>query len=104
MANVRFGSWKESSGFNRVAAEWTRRPRWVWATAAALGLLPFAIVIAVLAVMALLVTALLYMLLSALHELWRMATGKLGGHNHAGGRRNVRVRPPAPDQSESPTH
>lgn len=101
MVSVRFVNWKDSGGFHRVAAEWTRRPRWVWATAAAIGLLPFALVIAVLAAMALLVTALVYMLLSALHELWLMITGRPGASGN-GGRRNVRVRPPEPGQGESP--
>jgi len=76
-----------------VYQRFSRRPSWVWGGAALIGLAPFALLIALLAVGALLTTAVVYAVLAAVHEIG-LTLGRLtggGGAEEPGGRRNVRV-------------
>ena len=65
------------------------RPAWVWGTALLIGLLPFALFIALFAVAALLTTAVVFTILAAVHDL----LSRIGGSNPpSDGRRNVKVK------------
>lgn len=77
-------------GVGGVCRRMAGRPAWVWGTAAAVGLLPFALFIALLAIAAMLTTAVLFTVLSLLHDLLRMLGGAMPRHD---GRRNVTVLP-----------
>ena len=66
------------------------RPGWVWGTALLIGVLPFALFIAALAVMALLVTVIVFTILAAVHDLFQWVGQTLGGAG-GDGRKNVRV-------------
>lgn len=65
------------------------RPSWVWGTALLVGLLPFALFIAMFAIAALLTTAVVFTILAAVHDLLNM----FGKSTPPGdGRRNVKVK------------
>jgi hypothetical protein len=87
MFRMRFTDLRQSPGFGPYYTRFTRRPGWVWGTALLIGLLPFAVMIALLVVAALLTTAIVYAVLSGIHELLSM----VGGGVQRGGRKNVRV-------------
>ena len=92
MTRVFFTNFRQDDRFGRYVQYVTTRPRWVWGTAALIGLLPFALFIAVLVIAALLVFAAVYAVLSAFHEAYRLVTRAPRPH----GRENVRVRQPHP--------
>jgi len=86
----RFERFADQPGVGGVYRRLTGRPSWVWATALLIGLLPFAIFIAVLAVAAMVTTAVVFMALSAVDNLLRMIAG--AGRREDDGRRNVTVK------------
>lgn len=89
MFQFRFERFADQPGVGGVYRRLTGRPSWVWATALLVGLLPFAIVIAVLAMAAMLITTVLFMLLSGVDDLLGMVGG---GKPRDDGRRNVTVK------------
>jgi len=98
MFRVNFQRWDKSGRANEFVRRVTGRSPWVWMTVLLIGVMPFAIVAALLAIGALLVCAALYTALSAIDRVFQAILG--GGaprpeadHDDAG-RENVRVIPP----------
>ncbi len=69
----------------------TGRPAWVWGVAALVGIVPFAIVIALLALAALVTTAIVFTILGAIDSVIQGVAGNTGGDGRQEGRRNVTV-------------
>ena len=93
MTRVFFTNFRQDDRFGRYVQYVTTRPRWVWGTAALIGLLPFAVLIALLVMAALAVFVAVYAVLSAVHECFRLVARTPRPHD---GRENVRVKTPSP--------
>lgn len=85
----RFEQFKHQPGVGGVYRRLSGRPAWVWGTALLVGLLPFALFIAALAVAAMLTTAVIFTILAAVHDLFKMIGGGIPRND---GRENVTVK------------
>ncbi len=95
MFQVHFENLRQQPGVGSVYRRLTGRPAWVWGTALAIGLLPFAVLIVVIAAAALLTTALAFAVLSGIDTILQMFTGSAEVERTVPdeGRENVRVIP-----------
>ena len=95
MFKVHFTNLKDQPGVGGVYRRLAGRPAWVWGTALLIGVLPFAIAIGILAIAALLSTAIVLAVLTAVDKVIQSIAGLFGGSGSAAsgsdGRRNVTV-------------
>jgi len=93
---VHFENLRRQPGVGSVYRRVTGRPPWVWGTAVALGILPFALLLVLVVMAALFTTAVIFFALSAVDQALQLIAG--GGAERdihpsesGEGRRNVRV-------------
>lgn len=98
MFRMYWNNLRQQPRFSQVYSRFSGRPAWVWGIAFLVGMLPFLVFIALLFLAALLVTGVIYLLLSAVHEVVSRLTGSTDAASHdpldenfQGGRENVRV-------------
>ena len=101
MFRVHFDNLSDRPGVGPIFRRVTGRSPWVWLTAFAVGVLPFAIVIALLALAALIVAGVLFVILGAIDDLLQNVSALFSGDTRRDegndGRQNVRVlRPDEP--------
>jgi hypothetical protein len=93
MFRVHVGNLKDQPGVGGVYRRLTGRPAWVWGTAVLVGIAPFAIAIALLALAAIITTALVFTVLGLVDNLLQAVGSVLTGERRADnqGRENVTV-------------
>ncbi len=92
MFGVHFESLRNQPGVGSVYRRMTGRPGWVWGTAVAVGILPFAALLVLVALAAVFTTAAVFFILSGIDTLVQAIAGSPPErHVSEHGRENVRV-------------